>query len=158
MPRLKLQTVINAPIAVVFDLSRSVDLHKISTAHTNEQAVAGKTEGLMDLNDSVTWQARHLGITQRLSSKITEFNRPYFFADEMVQGAFKSFRHEHIFTEENGQMVMTDIFDYTSPFGMLGRLADNLFLSRYMHKLLAERNRIIKAFAEDPDKYKKILL
>ncbi|KGO91458.1 SRPBCC family protein [Flavobacterium subsaxonicum] len=158
MPRLKLQTVINAPIAVVFDLSRSVDLHKISTTHTNERAVAGKTEGLMDLNDSVTWQARHLGITQRLSSKITTFNRPYFFADEMVQGAFKNFRHEHIFTEENGQAVMTDIFDYTSPFGMLGRLADSLFLSRYMYKLLAERNRIVKAFAEDPDKYKKILL
>jgi len=158
MPRLTLQTVINAPIAVAFDLSRSVDLHKISTAHTNEQAVDGKTEGLMNLNDSVTWQARHLGITQRLSSKITEFNRPYFFADEMVQGAFKSFRHEHIFTEKDGQTVMTDIFDYTSPFGMLGRLADGIFLSRYMHNLLDERNRIIKAFAEDPDKYKKILL
>jgi ligand-binding SRPBCC domain-containing protein len=158
MPRINLLYSINAPIDVVFDLSRSVDLHKISTAHTNEEAIAGKTQGLMDLNDSVTWQAKHLGITQRLTSKITEFNRPYFFTDEMQQGAFKSFRHEHFFKEENGLTIMADVFDYKSPFGIFGRIADVLFLKKYMYKLLAERNRIIKEFAEDPDKYKKILL
>lgn len=158
MPVIKLVTNINAPIGVVFNLSRSVDLHKISTAHTNEEAIAGTTSGLMELGNSVTWQARHLGLTQRLSSTITAYRYPDFFADEMVQGAFKSFKHKHIFTKNAGQTVMTDIFDYHSPYGFLGKLADTLFLKSYMQKLLTERNRIIKEFAEDPAKYKKVLL
>lgn len=158
MPVLKLKTIVNAPIAVVFDLSRSVDLHKISTAHTNELAVAGTTHGLMGLNDWVTWQAKHFGVTQKLTSKITKFEHPHYFVDEMAEGAFKNFKHEHIFTEENGHTTMIDIFDYNSPLGILGRVADVIFLRKYMHHLLAQRNIIVKEYAEDPGLNKKILL
>ena len=38
-----LTTLITAPIERVFDLSRSINLHKISTAHTGEKAIAGVT-------------------------------------------------------------------------------------------------------------------
>ena len=148
MPQLKFQTYINAPIQVVFDLARSIDLHKISTEHTNEEAIAGKTSGLIDLGESVTWHAKHFGITQTLTSKITEMEAPYHFTDEMVDGAFKSFRHEHIFEEKNGQTLMTDHFDYTAPYGILGVIANGLFLKRYMISLLSKRNQVIKEFAE----------
>ncbi|MFL9845347.1 SRPBCC family protein [Flavobacterium rhizosphaerae] len=157
MPRINLHTSINAPADIVFDLSRSIDLHKISTARTNEEAIAGRTSGLIEMGEEVTWRARHLGITQLLTSKITAFNAPVFFADEMVSGAFKSFRHEHLFKEEEGITVMTDIFEYKSPLGIFGRLADVLFLKRYMYNFLAQRNAIIKSFAENPDSYKKVL-
>jgi len=86
MPVIQLQTVINAPINVVFDLSRSIDLHKISTAHTNEQAIAGKTSGLISMSESVTWKAKHFGVTQLLTSKITAFKSPHYFVDEMISG------------------------------------------------------------------------
>ena len=112
MPVIKLTTVINAPIAIAFNLSRSIDLHKISTAHTNEEAIAGVTSGLISMGESVTWRARHLGITQKLTSKISAYNFPYYFIDEMVAGPFKSFKHEHIFKEENGIVIMTDVFCY----------------------------------------------
>lgn len=157
MPVIRLQTVVNAPIDVVFDLSRSIDLHTISTAHTNEQAVAGKTTGLIGMGESVTWKARHFGVTQLLSSKITAFSRPNSFTDEMVSGAFKRFKHDHKFSEENGIVLMTDIFDYTSPYGIFGRIADYLFLKRYMTELLTERNRIVKAFAEDNSEHTGLL-
>lgn len=157
MPVIQLRTVINAPIDVVFDLSRSIDLHKISTAHTNEQAIAGKTSGFISMDESVTWKARHFGVTQFLTSKITAFKSPHYFVDEMVSGAFKRFKHEHIFAEENDTTIMTDIFDYTSPYGFFGRLADALFLKRYMKNLLKERNCVIKDFAENEDRYAKLL-
>ena len=157
MPIIRLQTFIDAPINVVFDLSRSIDLHKISTAHTNEEAVAGKTSGLIGMGESVTWKAKHFGVTQLLTSKITAFESPNYFTDEMVSGAFKRFKHEHIFTEDNGVVLMTDVFDYTSPYGTLGRIADYLFLEKYMTNLLAERNRIVKVFAEDTDKHTKLI-
>ncbi len=123
---------------------RSVDLHKLSTAHTNEEAVAGKTSGLMEMGEWVTWRAKHLGFTQKLTSQITEFAYPHFFADEMVSGAFKSFRHEHFFEEQNGMTVMTDVFDYKSPFGLIGRAADILFLKTYLENFLKKRIDIIK--------------
>lgn len=148
MPRIILHTQINAPIATVFDLSRSIDLHKVSTAHTNEEAIAGKTSGLIGLGESVTWRAKHLGFYQELTTKITAFDFPNAFTDEMEKGAFKCFRHDHLFRAENGKTIMTDVFDYTSPFGLLGKLADFLFLKKYMTRLLAKRNETIKQFAE----------
>ncbi len=156
MPRIELQTEIKADKEIVFDLSRSIDLHKISTEHTNETAIAGKTSGLIGLNESVTWRAKHFGIYQKLTSKITEFDRPNYFADEMVSGAFSEFKHEHHFTDLNGRTLMTDYFDYKSPFGILGKLVDKMFLEKYMTHLLTERNRIVKEFAESK-KWKQIL-
>jgi len=149
MAKIELITIINAPAEVVFDLSRSIDLHLESTKQTGEKAIAGKTSGLIGLGETVTWRAKHFGIWQNLTSKITEFNRPDFFADEMVSGAFKSFRHEHYFIKENGQTLMKDIFSFESPGGILGRLFNWLILKRYMTDLLSERNRVIKAHAEN---------
>ena len=61
MPVIKIEMVINAPIEVVFNFSGSIDLHTISTAHTGEQAVAGKISGLIGMCESVPWKAKHLG-------------------------------------------------------------------------------------------------
>lgn len=157
MPVITLTTAIKAPPEIVFNLSRSIDLHKISTAHTKEEAVAGKTSGLLGFGESVTWRARHFGITQYLTSEITEFNYPHSFTDEMVKGAFKSFRHFHEFEMKDGFTIMTDVFDYKSPLGILGKAADSLFLEKYMRKLITDRNAVVKQYAEDPALYKKIL-
>lgn len=149
MPIIQIHTHIQAPIEIVFDLARSIDLHKISTEQTLEEAIAGKTSGLIGLGEWVTWRARHLGLKQTLTSKITEFDSPRMFVDEMVQGAFKRFRHEHLFeSDENGHTLMQDIFDYTSPCGLLGEMVDALFLEGYMKRLLVKRNLVVKDFAE----------
>lgn len=150
MPVIRLETFINAERAIVFDFARSIDLHQISTAHTNERAIAGKTSGLIELNESVTWEARHLEIVQRLTSKITAMKHPEYFVDEMVSGAFKSFKHEHTFELQGEGTLMVDLFDYVSPMGILGKVADTLFLKRYMAKLLTIRNQVIKEHSEAP--------
>jgi len=156
MPLITLETVIKAPIERCFDLSRSIDLHKISTDHTNEEAIAGTTTGLIGLDEFVTWKARHFGIKQRLTTRITEFNSPTFFVDEMTKGAFKSFRHEHHFQFQDSRTIVTDRFDFTAPFGPLGTIANSMFLTAYMRGLLVKRNRIIRHFAES-NKWKEIL-
>ncbi|WP_375578971.1 SRPBCC family protein [Marivirga tractuosa] len=156
MPLIKLLTIIKADKNIVFDLSRSIDLHKTSTNHTNEEAIGGRTEGLIKINESVTWRAKHLGIYQILTTKITEFKRPEYFCDEMVKGAFKEFKHEHHFKEIKNGTLMTDHFEYISPLGILGKLADKIFLKKYMIDLLEKRNQTIKEFAES-DKWKEII-
>lgn len=155
MPKIELQTIIRSKKEIVFDLSRSVDLHLLSTKKTNEKAIAGKTSGLMELNDTVTWRAKHLGIYQNLSTKITEFEKPNYFADKMVKGVFKSFKHQHFFEDLEDGTLMTDIFEYRSPCGILGNLADIIFLEKYLTTFLLERNEVIKDCAET-EKWKDI--
>jgi ligand-binding SRPBCC domain-containing protein len=146
--KIELITIINAPIEKCFDLARSIDLHMESTKQTGEKAIAGKTSGLIGLGESVTWRARHFSIWQNLTSKITEFDRPNFFADEMVKGTFKSLRHEHYFLVRHGQTLMKDVFVFESPLGIFGRLFNWLILTRYMTKLLVKRDRAIKDTVE----------
>ena len=90
----------------------------------------------------------HLGVRQRLTSQIIEVDRPVFFADRSLSGAFQSLRHEHRFTSIAGGTLMRDHLEWTSPLGPLGRLADALFLRRYMLRFLALRNRNLKAILE----------
>jgi ligand-binding SRPBCC domain-containing protein len=157
LTQIEISTHINAPIERCFDMARSFDLHLISTQQTSEQAIAGRTSGLIELGETVTWRAKHFGIWQTLTSKVTEFNYPYSFTDEMVTGAFKSFRHEHIFVAINNQTVMRDIFIFESPFGMIGEWANRLFLGRYMMNLLLKRNGVIKEVAENDTQTYEVL-
>ena len=148
MPLIRLETFIEAPKQVVFDVARSIDLHQVSTAQTNEKAIAGRTSGLIELDEWVTWEAKHFGIVQKLTSKITAMDAPNYFVDEMVSGAFKSFKHEHIFEAKGNGTIMIDLFSYISPLGIIGKLADRVFLQSYMTALLVQRNKILKAQAE----------
>lgn len=157
MPQIDITTEINAPIERVFDLARCIDLHMDSMAGTNERAVAGKTNGLIGFGESVSWEARHFGIVQRLTSKITAYDFPSHFRDSMVSGAFARFDHDHFFEEKEGNTLMRDVFDYDSPFVVFGRIADFLFLENYMKNLLEKRNRALKETAES-DEWRKYLI
>jgi len=156
MPIIVLKTQVKASPGRCFDLARDVNLHQQSTAASQERAVGGVTSGLLGPGDEVTWEAIHFGVRQRLTSRITEFEPPHRFVDEMVRGAFRRFRHEHQFLAIDGGTEIVDIFDYTSPLGPLGRLADRLFLRRYMTHLLRERNVYLKQVAEMPDRTDRV--
>lgn len=151
MPVIELKTLVRAPRERCFDLSRSVDLHVQSTSKTGERAIAGKTQGLLELGDQVTWRARHFGIWQNLTSRMTIFDRPHHFRDSMVRGAFSRFDHDHFFADIPGGTEIRDVFDFTSPLGPLGRIADILVLKQYMTNFLEERNRILKRVAESDE-------
>ena len=148
MALIRLETYINAPIERCFDLSLSIDLHRHSVAHTHERPVAGVTSGVMKLGDTVTWEAVHFGIKQHLTSKITAYERPYRFTDEMVRGAFQELTHLHEFVPQPPGTLMIDLFAFRAPLGILGRLAERLVLTRYMKGLLLTRNRYLKQVAE----------
>ncbi len=72
------------------------------------------------MGEEVTWEAR-LGVRQRLT--------PHHFRNSQVRGAFCR-------------------FDYESPVGWLGRVADHLFLEAYRRRFLETRGAILKAAAE----------
>ena len=148
MAVIHLQTFIAAPPQVVFDISRSVDVHQTSMQHHKEKAIDGVQSGLMNKGDTVTWQAKHLFKTRTLKVKITEMQPPSFFVDEIMEGDFKMMRHEHHFKSSANGTLMTDNFRFQSPFGFIGKFVDAVFLKAYMSRLLVRRNEEIKRIAE----------
>ena len=98
-------------------------------AHTNEQAVAGTTAGLIQLQETVTWKAKHLFKTRVMRVKITEMSRPFSFTDEMMEGDFKSMKHEHHFKKIENGTLMIDLLHFTAPYGRLGNMAGKFFFN-----------------------------
>src|SRR5258706_14314850 len=156
MPTIHLTTFIAAPTDRVFDLARNVDLHKKSMARTGEEAVAGTVTGLIKDGETVTWKAKHLGKSRVLRIKITGMKPPHSFTDEMVSGDFKSMKHEHHFKPVANGTSMMDLFSFESPYGGLGKLVNQVYLTRYMRRLLEQRNEMIKEYAEG-EKWKFLL-
>ncbi len=148
MPIIILETYVKAPIDMCFDFSRNVEIHTKTTSQTQEQAVGGITTGLLKQGDEITWEAIHFGVKQRLTAKISEMDEPYTFTDVMVKGAFHSFSHTHEFIENGSGTIMKDIFEYKSPFGIIGQLADKFFLEKYMRDFLVSRANELKKLAE----------
>jgi ligand-binding SRPBCC domain-containing protein len=148
MAVIRIMTTIAAPTYRCFDLARDIDFHTRSLAETSERAVAWRTTGLIGLGESVTWEARHLGIRQRFTALVTVFDRPVYFRDVMMAGAFQSFAHDHRFEDRGGETVMTDEVAFRSPLGPIGWLVDYLFMAGYLRRLLEGRCQAIKREAE----------
>ncbi|MEU8680259.1 SRPBCC family protein [Streptomyces sp. NPDC048611] len=141
MQHFEVATVVAAPPDQVFAVCLDVESHTRSMADSSERAVGGKTRGELALGDTVTFQARHLGLTWRLKARITSYDRPRCFVDEQESGPFKQWRHAHHFEPDGtGGTIMRDVIDFSSPLGPVGRIIDRLLLRRYMSHIIRIRN------------------
>lgn len=145
----KTQIEISAPIQLCFDLARDIDVHTQTVwKHTKERAIQGVTEGPIGSDQTVTFEATHLGVRQTLTSRITQFKEPYLFVDEMQKGAFKSLRHIHEFEQHGNKTIMKDTLTFEAPYGLIGWVVERVVLKRYMRKFLEHRNKELKKIAE----------
>ena len=152
MTTIQLSTAINAPIEIIFDLSRNIDVHQQSTAKSNETAIDGVTSGLINANETVTRRGKHFGIYLTHKSLISAMVMPTYFVDEMLEGKFKSFKHQHTFIQKNGFVIMEDKIQYETPYGIFGKLFDHLLLKKHLTTFILYRNLFIKALAENHQK------
>ena len=142
-------TDIAAPTERCFDLARDMDAHLESAADTGERIVDGRLHGLMELGDTVTFEARHFGVRQRLTSRITAFDRPRYFQDRMVRGAFRFFEHDHTFdTLPGGRTRMTDVLRFRVPLGLLGWPVGRWIVGPHLRRFLLQRAGVLKTSAE----------
>jgi len=148
MPEIHLTTFIAAPVERVFDLSRSINLHRVSMTKFKEKSIRGRMNGLLQLHDTVTWSARHLWKTRILQIKITRLLKPSLFIDEQVFGDFKSMKHEHFFKPCENGTIMIDQFFFETPYGLLGQWINNFYLTHYMKGLIEVHNEAIRKAAE----------
>jgi len=147
--RLMVETFVKAPRETVFDLARDVEAHIESSRFTKERVVKpGRTSGLLEQGELVTFEGVHLGVRQRLTAKVVEMNRPMRFVDEQVRGAFAQLRHLHEFEEHDGGTLMRDTLDWVSPLWLLGKMADRWFVRAHMKTFLIQKQNALKLLAE----------
>lgn len=148
MPIIRIETFIKAPPQKLFDLCLDMDVHQAGMSHYKEKAIAGVTKGVISLGETVTWRAKHFGVFQKLTVQITEVDSPNYFADEMIKGSFKRFKHSHYFEYKEGGTLMIDLFDFNSPLGIIGKFVDKYIMTDYMTRLLIKKNQHLKKQAE----------
>ncbi|WP_166242621.1 SRPBCC family protein [Paenibacillus turpanensis] len=150
MVEVRTELVVHASIERCFDLARDITVHTQTVwPHTKERAVDGVTAGVIGAGELVTFEAVHFGVRQRLTSKITEYERPHLFVDQMQRGAFKSLRHVHEFEAlDHGRTLMRDVLIFEAPFGPIGWLVERIVLKSYMRRFLEYRNERLKQLAE----------
>ena len=140
MTRIKVTTTINTPIEIVFNNCRNIDIHQYSASKTNEKAIEGRTSGLINKGETVTWKGKHFGIYLKHQSIISEMDFPTYFVDEQLKGHFKNFKHQHFFIKKENLTIMTDILEYETPFGFFGKLFNRLLLKNHLTKFIQNRN------------------
>jgi ligand-binding SRPBCC domain-containing protein len=79
---------------------------------------------------------------------ITEFEWNHHFADIQKKGPFKRFKHRHEFLKETrngvtGTMVR-DVMEYDAGFGVLGDLAQRLFIAPSLKKTFEYRQKTLE--------------
>jgi ligand-binding SRPBCC domain-containing protein len=151
MQTIRITTMIAAPVDRCFKLSTSIDLHRASSTSSHETVIDGVATGLIRQGETVEWQARHFGFMLKHKSLIEAW-RPYtYFRDVMVDGAFEVFQHDHHFAPMNDGTRMRDELRFSAPMGLLGRLAEKLFLRRHLTRFLRRRNALLKKVAESEE-------
>jgi len=156
MPTIHLTSFVSAPQDIVFDLHRNIGLHKVSMEHFKEEVVGGIRSGLINKDETVTWKGKHLFKTRFFTSKITEMKPFETFTDKMIKGDFKFFEHQHFFKPVDNGTIVIDIINYETPYGWIGQLVNKFYLNSYLEKLIDNRNRVIKQYAET-DKWRALL-
>lgn len=143
MAEFVLETVIAAAPEAVFAASLDPALHVRSMAQYGETMVEAPAGGAFSEGSTVTWRARHFGIPFRLRSVVFDIDPPRRFCDRQISGPFGAFLHEHVFEEHPQGTRMLDTIAFHSPFGLVGRIVDRLFMREYMRRVIAERNAVL---------------
>lgn len=89
------------------------------------------------------YSIRVMGIQMRWKSLISEYKPPFRFIDEQVKGPYTSWQHTHTFTEVHGGTLIGDEVRYAMPFGIIGRVAQRLAVSRQLEDIFSHRSQVM---------------
>lgn len=77
-------------------------------------------------------------------SQISKVDAPFCFTDIQVKGPYSYWRHQHFFKEIPGGIEMADVVSYDIPYGIIGRLANTLFVSRMLKGIFDYRYKVLE--------------
>ena len=85
-----------------------------------------------------------LGIKMTWVTEITHVEHENFFVDEQRVGPYRMWHHQHHIQEIPGGILMEDIIDYQPPMGLLGDIANSLFIARQLNEIFTYRKEAVE--------------
>jgi ligand-binding SRPBCC domain-containing protein len=80
-----------------------------------------------------------LGIKMHWLTEITHLVEKKYFVDEQRFGPYSFWHHKHFIREVEGGVEMIDIVHYKLPLGILGRIANALFVKKQLAEIFNYR-------------------
>ncbi len=90
------------------------------------------------------------GIPMNWITEITHVQEPYYFVDEQRFGPYALWHHQHHFKAVDGGVETTDEVNYAIPLGIMGRLANWLFVEREVNRIFDHRSQVLESFFNKP--------
>jgi ligand-binding SRPBCC domain-containing protein len=152
MPRVEYVLEIHAPIEKVWAFYDSVDSLLAVTPPSTKVTIPDPPKQMRE-GTTFTLIVRQppIYLPLRWVTVISKREPPFLFVDEQKKGRgpFASWRHEHHFEAIDATRTrLRDIVTYTPPLGILGRIADALFIRRQLNAMFAYRHKVTREHLE----------
>lgn len=143
MPFFECSVTIRAAPERLFDFHTDTDnLVRISPRWFKTKVLRDEGSGA---GRRVDFRVTSFGIPTRWQVTVSEFDRPHALADVVTKGPFKYFHHRRVFGSLGTDgTTMTDRIEYELPLGVLGRIADRLFVRRLIESMFRYRHKRTK--------------
>ena len=140
---LKRNQFIPQPIDIVFSFFSKPENLEIITPKNLHFSILTSMPINMKTGQVIDYLIRLKGIKIRWSSLITSYEPPHSFVDEQIRGPFSNWIHSHIFKEKNGGTIIIDQIDYSIPFGLIGGIANYIFVEKDLGYIFDYREKAI---------------
>jgi ligand-binding SRPBCC domain-containing protein len=127
--------------------SSPVNLKKITPEYMGFEITSDLGEGRMYPGQVITYVVTPvLGIPMRWCTEITHVMDKKYFVDEQRFGPYRFWHHQHWFKAVEGGVEMTDIVHYGLPLGILGQVANILFVRSKLEEIFNYREKVVAKF------------
>jgi ligand-binding SRPBCC domain-containing protein len=97
----------------------------------------------MQKGQRIRYRIRLFGVPLHWTTEITAWSPPHGFTDSQLSGPYASWIHEHEFIPMGGGVLMRDRVRYRMRFGILGRVAHELFVRAALAAIFDYRFRAV---------------
>lgn len=139
---------IHAPIARVFALSCNLAI--VERELGMHPSAPGRTSGLITSGDIIRWEGMQFGFPNYHVSLIAPetWEPPHFFQDRMIAGRFRTFEHDHRFTETPEGTRLDDEVRFSMKLIWGGTLVGRAIVAPHIRGLMHRRFHLLKRLAE----------
>ena len=146
---------ISADIEPVWDfISSPANLKQITPEHMGFDIISEDIPEKMYPGMIISYHVKPLlGIKTLWVTEITHVKEMEYFVDEQRVGPYSLWHHEHHLKRLDDGVLMEDIVSYKPPFGILGTIANALFIKRMLRNIFDYRTiKLEERFGKYPER------
>lgn len=144
MAHFEYSAVISAPRSKVYDFLTDITNLKLIMAPDYKIEL---TSPLTKMKAEEEYQLRvtRYGISMLWGVMIEDFKPNEEFRDRQTYGPFALWVHTHKFEDHGPGTLLTDLIEYDVPFGLIGKLADDIIIRRELQKIFRHRHEKLQS-------------